>query len=664
MKSPSKKKVPKPVGEGGRIKDKPRKREVLKAKGMRKIASKSKEPATTMKRQKSGVAAIKKKGITAARKPAAMVARKIKSIKGALINKSPVQPATTVVYELKEATQVNSLSEEDGFYTGLLDRARIQWLMGDWEGLSKIDLEQIEHHPDRAKIALLASAGLMQAGEDIKAQQFIRIARDWGVSKKLACNILAAGMHNNLGRAAVVSGNQILALKHFEKAIVVGNHSSEKNFLAQARISEKYKRIAGTASQTHLIEVTDKKSNCGLDNNDVASFQEKLKNAKEARAGKDFDHAEALLQEVLGDDPKNVDALQELGRLKSAQQQWIQAVDVYNRLLKTQNIALEAILARARMRLNTGEMQESIAELEKAKALGFESTSLTHQLAVAYRDDRQWEAAEEKIDEILQTDARYANKKIAFATFAADVLRKRDRVKEAQTLLQGAVNAANAKGVTIPLNTSAILLELNLASKQPHTCLEVSKYFYDGIYEQSEKYQVDPEHSVYLPVWEKVCDALKARGALRVLDIGCGPGQFAQYLNAQIPDLEYIGVDYSQTAIREAKRKCPSAHFFERDLTEDNALAEFQADACIMLEVLEHIEDDCEMLARVPGGQWVVMSVPNFDSFGHVRFFENEDEVMARYAAIFEDFRSETIELRGRTKIFLVSGMRSGFVAI
>ena len=579
------------------------------------------------------------------------------------------------IYELKETRQVgyqsqdllDSSSEEsqDDFFTGLLDRARMQWLLGDWESLSKLDLEQIEHHPDRAKLALLSAAGRLQIGQNAEAKQFIDLAEGWGVSKKLVGQILATGMHNSLGRAAAVIGNQPRALKHFESAIIIG---PDRGLLAQARFSEGYKQKTITASHNRSIEALTTRSkhlSHKSDLNESLNFlQEMLRDAIEARSAKRYDQAEAFLNTILHEQPHHVGALQELGRLKIAQQQWIQAVDVYNRLLKTQNIALEAILARARMRLNTGEIKGAIAELEKAKALGFESTSLTHQLAVAYRDDRQWEAAEQQIDEVMQTDARYANKKIAFAAFAAVVLRKRDRVKEAQTLLQGAVNTANAGGVTIPLNTSAILQELNRASEQPHTSREVSKYFYDSIYEQSEKYQVDPEHSVYLPVWKKVCDALNARGALRVLDIGCGPGQFAQYLNAQIPDLEYIGVDYSQTAIREAKRKCPSAHFFERDLTEDNALAEFQADAYVILEVLEHIEGDCEMLARVPAGQWVVMSVPNFDSFGHVRFFENEDEVMSRYAAIFEDFRSETIELSGRSKIFLVSGMRGRCVAI
>jgi 2-polyprenyl-3-methyl-5-hydroxy-6-metoxy-1,4-benzoquinol methylase len=563
-----------------------------------------------------------------------------------------------VGYQSSDLLDSSSEDSQDGFYTGLLDRARIQWLMGDWEGLSKIDLEQIEHHPDRAKIALLASAGLIQAGEDIKAQKFMRLAKDWGVSKKFACNILAAGMHNNLGRVAVVSGNQLRALKHFENAIVVGNHSSEKSFLAQARISDQYKRIAATANQTHPIEATDKQSYKKLDNIDVGSFQEKLKNAKEARAGKDYDHAEALLQEVLGDDPKNVEALRELGRLKSAQELWSQAIDVYNRLLQTQNIALEAILARARMRLNTGKMKESIAELEKAKALGFESTSLTHQLAVAYRDDRQWEAAEQKIDEILEMDARYANKKITFATFAADVLRKRDRVEEAQALLQGAVDAANAKRVTIPPNTSAILQELNREIKGQNASCEVSKYYYDDIYSSSQKYMDSPLNSIYIPVWKKLVEFINTDGIRTVLDIGCGPGQFAEYILQQIPNIQYQGIDYSRVAIDQARLRCPQAHFYNIDVNEGDKLLNINADAYVLLEVLEHMEHDIELIKKIPAGKKVILSVPNFDAIAHVRFFLNEHEVYDRYSRYIKFLSSELVLLKKRSALHLVKGIK------
>jgi hypothetical protein len=47
----------------------------------------------------------------------------------------------------------------------LLERSRTQWQFGDWDSLAKIDREMLQHHPDRAKLALLATAGQLQTGE-------------------------------------------------------------------------------------------------------------------------------------------------------------------------------------------------------------------------------------------------------------------------------------------------------------------------------------------------------------------------------------------------------------------------------------------------------------------------------------------------------------------
>jgi hypothetical protein len=56
----------------------------------------------------------------------------------------------------------------------LLDRARTQWQFGDWESLAAITQEHIQHHPDRAKLALLAAAGLQQLGQAEPAKALTR----------------------------------------------------------------------------------------------------------------------------------------------------------------------------------------------------------------------------------------------------------------------------------------------------------------------------------------------------------------------------------------------------------------------------------------------------------------------------------------------------------
>lgn len=117
----------------------------------------------------------------------------------------------------------------------LLERARTQWQFGDWENLARIDRDTLQHHPDRAKLALLAAAGRLQTGQDAEAKAFIRLAQDWGVSKKLISQLLIAGVHNSIGRAATICNQQQRALKHFEIAIEIGTPGNDTKLLTRAR---------------------------------------------------------------------------------------------------------------------------------------------------------------------------------------------------------------------------------------------------------------------------------------------------------------------------------------------------------------------------------------------------------------------------------------------
>lgn len=125
----------------------------------------------------------------------------------------------------------------------LLERARTQWQFGDWQSLAALDRDTLQHHPDRAKLALLAAAGHIQQGDAHVARQFIRLAQDWGCSKKLVSQILIAGVHNTLGRAAATRGEGLRALQHFEAAIASGTPGSDIRLLTQARLGEQFSQL-------------------------------------------------------------------------------------------------------------------------------------------------------------------------------------------------------------------------------------------------------------------------------------------------------------------------------------------------------------------------------------------------------------------------------------
>ena len=96
----------------------------------------------------------------------------------------------------------------------LLERARTQWQFGDWESLANLDQGILQNNPDRAKLALFVAAGHLQTNNNFEGRQYIRLAQDWGASKKLIAQILIAGVHNSLGGAASFCNHQS-SNKHF-----------------------------------------------------------------------------------------------------------------------------------------------------------------------------------------------------------------------------------------------------------------------------------------------------------------------------------------------------------------------------------------------------------------------------------------------------------------
>jgi predicted O-methyltransferase YrrM len=125
----------------------------------------------------------------------------------------------------------------------LLERARTQWQLGDWQSLASLHRDTIQHHPDRAKLALLAAAGRLQTGQDAEARQFARLAKDWGVGKRLISQILIAGVHNSIGRANAVGNQPHRALQHFENAINIGTPGADAGLTTQARAAEQLHQL-------------------------------------------------------------------------------------------------------------------------------------------------------------------------------------------------------------------------------------------------------------------------------------------------------------------------------------------------------------------------------------------------------------------------------------
>ena len=125
----------------------------------------------------------------------------------------------------------------------LLERARTQWQFGDWQSLARLDRDTFQHHPDRAKLALLAAAGRLQIGESESARPLILLAREWGCSKHLIGQILVAGVYNSLGRICAISGQKNRSISHFERSVIIGSPGADVRLLTQVRAGEQLQQL-------------------------------------------------------------------------------------------------------------------------------------------------------------------------------------------------------------------------------------------------------------------------------------------------------------------------------------------------------------------------------------------------------------------------------------
>lgn len=170
------------------------------------------------------------------------------------------------------------------------------------------------------------------------------------------------------------------------------------------------------------------------------------------------------------------------------------------------------------------------------------------------------------------------------------------------------------------------------------------------------------EQSPWQSTYEEIAKLLDAHEP--VVDLGCGTGRFIELLQRRGHYGPITGVDWAGSALEEAQRYITVAgapvELVEQDLNEwqpDPNRAGGTVYVCT--EVLEHLDDDLGLVARVPPGHRLLFSVPNFDSESHVRVFRTVGSVWERYSQLLHIRRWVAIG-SDRQGIHVVESRRRG----
>lgn len=116
-----------------------------------------------------------------------------------------------------------------------VENLKLYWLHGLWDKLIDIDLELIEHHPERAMYALIIGSAHFQKGSLAKAKIAIKSAKLWGCSEYVICKLLASGVDNTLGNIMCIKGDLEKANEHYRSSVELASPGISKDIALRSR---------------------------------------------------------------------------------------------------------------------------------------------------------------------------------------------------------------------------------------------------------------------------------------------------------------------------------------------------------------------------------------------------------------------------------------------
>jgi len=154
-----------------------------------------------------------------------------------------------------------------------------------------------------------------------------------------------------------------------------------------------------------------------------------------------------------------------------------------------------------------------------------------------------------------------------------------------------------------------------------------SKYYDDG-FTNNPEYNCHYMKSWYFPMWQKIIELIPSKES-KILEIGCGTGQFAEML-LDYEYKNYFGFDFSKIAIEKCNRL--GGYFLVQDARVSGGCYQSKYNTTICLEVLEHINNDISVLQNIKSGTLFIGSVPQTNDPAHVRVFRKKEDLLKRYS--------------------------------
>ncbi len=144
----------------------------------------------------------------------------------------------------------------------------------------------------------------------------------------------------------------------------------------------------------------------------------------------------------------------------------------------------------------------------------------------------------------------------------------------------------------------------------------------------SEIYENEYNASMYYPLYQHCVSIIGTLSSPRILELGCGIGDLGQMIIER--GYPYHGFDFSEEAIQQSLKKCPSGNFKVGNVYDKHLYQEENYNTVVALEVLEHVED-IDVIKNIIPGAIVIASVPDYTDAAHLRLYKDSQKDIIEY---------------------------------
>jgi hypothetical protein len=133
---------------------------------------------------------------------------------------TPSEPSAKKQLDFNEHPKPAPAQVIDWQVDSALKQAVQNWIVGNWQALTKLDNAELPEQTQKAPLALLAATGYQFLNQADDEQRCVKLAQKWGLNKAQIKDVLMTGVYLRIARANVLTEDYATAVDYFKKSLI------------------------------------------------------------------------------------------------------------------------------------------------------------------------------------------------------------------------------------------------------------------------------------------------------------------------------------------------------------------------------------------------------------------------------------------------------------